>query len=207
MMVKNKYKLSLINLKKYIKSIKLKKNKCNYLLLKIKKREYNTIYKIYNSETKIPYYVKQLEIHDKKCSLIEKRSNKRDILSKIYYVYKICKIKNEITKYKAIKLMGDLYYECINRYKMYFTNYINIFCDLDKNVSEEISNSDIYIFEKLHRDHFGLGMYVRNKYVYTKNEDVMTIFGSQGICFADWISTDILNGYRFYKIGIFDIFR
>lgn len=93
----------------------------------------------------------------------------------------------------------------IDKYKKYYFNFINIFQELDNKIGNEINDSNDYILNRIHEDHFGLGMYIRNNFIYKKmNSDVETIFGRTN---EDNISTEILNGYRFYKLRLFDIFK
>ena len=126
-------------------------------------------------------------------------------MKKIYYINKICIIKEEFTKYRANNLMKSIELSYIDKYKKYYFNFINIFQELDNKIGNEINDSNDYILNRIHEDHFGLGMYIRNNFIYKKmNSDVETIFGRTN---EDNISTEILNGYRFYKLRLFDIFK
>jgi len=206
----NKYKQAIIGLKKYIKSINLNKRDFNYLFLNIRKGKYEILYEKFKYFGTNLVYIKIIETSEYKYLLERNRDKRKSILQKINYINKICNINNEITKYKAIKLMEPIYLEYIINYNNYYENFINIFKDLDKNIGKEIvklKNSKEYIFNELHSDHFGLGMYIRNHYIFKKNHDVKYIFGSIAKLIADDISTEILNGYRFYKLGIFEIFK
>ena len=207
---KSKHKLAIINLKKYIKSINLEKRHFNYLLLKIRKREYEILYEKFRYfETKL-VYIKIIETSDHKYLLEKKRAKRNNILRKINYINKLCNENNEISKHKAIKLMEPIYIEYFIRYSKFYENFIDLFKDLDKNIGskiEKLKDSKKYICDNLHDDHFGIGMYIRNHYIFKRNYNVKYIFGSEAKLFPDDISSEILNGYRFYKLGIFEIFK
>jgi hypothetical protein len=139
-----------------------------------------------------------------------RRIKKNSILHKINFINNICKINDKIEKHKAIKLIEPISIENIINYKKFYENYINLFKDLDNNIAKEIDklkNPKEYIWNELHNDHFGFGLYIRNNYIYKMNYNVKYIFGEYARAFADAISSNILNGYRFYKLGIFDIFK
>jgi hypothetical protein len=207
---RNKYNLAIIELKKYLIGIKLNKKYCNYIFLKIRKREYEILYKKFKYFGTNLVYIKSIEIYDYKSLLKKYRIKKNDILRKINFINNICKINDKIKKHKAIKLIGPISIENIITYKKFYEKYLNLFIDLDNNMAKEIDklkDSKEYICNELQNDHFGLGLYIRNNYIYKMNYNVEYIFGEYARIFADDISSNVLNGYRFYKLGIFDIFK
>ena len=119
---------------------------------------------------------------------------------------------NKIPIDQVNKIINDCNFDYIIKYTLYYNNFMNIFLGLEKNIGREIDqlpDPENYIQERLQDDHFGLGLYVRNQYLHTKdkNKDINIIFDYYSNIDADYISTMILYGYRFFKMGIFKIFK
>ena len=147
-------------------------------------------------------YIKELK---------QKRMKKRELFLRKHYIKKLI-LMNKIPIDQVNKIINDCDFDYIIKYTLYYNNFMNIFLDLDKTIGREIDqlpDPENYIQEILHGDHFGLGLYIRNQYLYTKdkNKDINNIFDHYGNIDADHNSTIILYGYRFFKMGIFKIFK
>jgi hypothetical protein len=179
--------------------------------MKIRKSEYRNISKYFDFGTDLFIYPILLEMEDRKSILKIKYENSKNYLEKNRYVEPIKKLNNSLT----LKQIKDLLKEMDNRYikmfRLYYDNFISLFIELDKNIKQETVNRIIeenYKKKYFPIDHFFLGMYIRNEYIFKKNDNVNVIFSKEKYYFDDDSkSTIIIFGYRYYKLGIFNIFE
>ena len=203
---KNRYKNELFKLKKMLINLHNKKL-YNYVLLKIKKRKYNDIKYIFDLGD-IFYSIIFLETYDKKYILLNNYQKRKEYLYKNKYFEKIKYFRNDLNKEEIKYLLNEMRFENIK----YFIEKYDLFIKYFKEIDEEFKgNNPDWIFNiKLDRrimsleNLMGFGLYIRNKYIHNNKIDKTFKEIDRD---PDGLSRVILNGYRYYKIGIFEIFK
>jgi hypothetical protein len=203
---KNRYNSKLIELKKMLLNLHNKKL-YNYVMMKIKKRKYKDINNLFDLGD-IFYSIIILETYDKKYILLNNYQRRKEYLYKCKYFEKIKLYRNDLKKEEIKYLLKEMEF---NNIIIFIDNYdllINIFNEIDKEIE---GNTLDWIFTiKLERrilainNLIGLGLYIRNKYIHNNKIDKMLKEKNRD---PDGLSGIILNGYRYYKIGIFEIFK
>ena len=222
MKTKNKYKEQLLKIKCLLKKIYTEERIYNHILLKLRKCEYDTIIDRYidffnDSQYALFYEISHLRMYDKKNRNESKHRMKIYNLKKNMIIEKIRIVKNYTFTIRQINsMLENLNNSDIEKFNKYYYNFINIFSEIDKHID---SDSIIRITSAEYQskystvEHFGLGMVIRNEYIYKNlDKNVENIFYNKNDSEylppePDDISAIILIGYRYYKLGIFNVFN
>jgi hypothetical protein len=203
---KNRYKNELFKLKKMLNNLHNKKL-YNYVMLKIKKRKYNDIKYLFDLGD-IFYSIIILETYDKKYILLNNYQERKEYLYKNTFFEKIKLFRSDLKKEEIKYLLNEMRFENIKKFINNYDLFIKYFIEIDKEFEGNIPD---WIFTiKLDRriisinNLMGLGLYIRNKYIHNNKIDKTLKEIDRD---PDSLSGIILKGYRYYKIGIFEIFK
>ena len=205
---KSRYNSQLLKLKKMLFDLHNKKL-YNYVMLKIKKRKYGDILKkISDLDIDFAYLILVLQMLDKKNILLIKYQKRKEYLYKIRYYEKIKTLRGDLTKEEIMYLINEIRFEDIKIFNEYHTMFINIFKEIDKQIKDNVPE---WLFEiKLDprmvsiSNLMGIGLFIRNNFIHNNKID-KTIKGL--FLDPDSLSGTILDGHRYFKIGIFEIFK
>jgi hypothetical protein len=177
----------------------------NYVMLKIRKRKYKDIIPVLDND--IIYSILALEMHDIKYILLNKYQKRKEYLFKNRYYSKINFYRKDLTKEEIKYLINEIRYDDINIFIDNYNAFNNIFKEIDEQIGNNIPD---WIFSiKLDSKIFslsnlcGLGLYIRNNFIHNKKIESTL----RELYHPDSLSRIILSGYRFYKIGIFELFK
>ena len=117
-------------------------------------------------------------------------------------------LKNDLyTKNRYNNMQEYIYKNGIKYFKNNYENLLDIFKDLDQNIIIQGENyliGENYLKKYICMDYrMRLGMFIRQKYIYSKEKFDETIMTQD----AENISFDILIGYNFYLNKSFQIFK
>jgi hypothetical protein len=207
MKIRGRYNSELLNLKKLLFKQNNKKL-YNYVMIKIKKHKYEDIEKIFDLDD-IFYSIMILKMHDKKYLLKEKYNERKEYLYKLNFYEKIKIIRNDLNKKEIVYLIKEMKYDNIKKYIENYELFTKLFIEIDKDLKENIPDwiKSIRLDPRIMsiNNLMGLGLYIRNNFIH--NGKIDSIINKFDLYFEpDSLSRIILNGYRYYKIGLFKIF-
>ena len=208
MKYKDRYNSLLLELKKELFNLHNKKL-YNYIMVKIRKHKYDDILtKIIDLDIDFSYSILALQSLAKKDLILDKYEKRKEYLYKVRYYDKIKVLRNDLNKEEIMYLINEIRFRDINIFNEYYSIFINFFKELDRQIENDIPE---WLFTiKLDprmvsiNNLMGIGLFIRNNYIHNKkiNKTLRDLFFD-----PDSLSSIILNGYRYFKIGIFEIFK